>query len=82
MMSKVGRASRYTSDEIDGGAEDSQTGLIGPGAYTPMRLKSGGMDTIELTVMEQGEFGFGTNASVTSGSFRTMFMQWLGIHAH
>jgi hypothetical protein len=47
-----------------------------------MRLKSGGMDTIELTVMEQGEFGFGTNASVTSGSFRTMFMQWLGIHAH
>ena len=82
MMSKVGRASRYTSDEIDGGAEDSQTGLVGPGAYTPMRLKSGGMDTIELTVMEQGEFGFGTNASVTSGSFRTMFMQWLGIHAH
>jgi len=79
-MSKVGRKSKYTGDHIDGGAEDSTTtSIIGPGSYNPIRNKSGEMDTIELQMAEQLDIGFGTNASVTSSSFRTMFMQWLGI---
>jgi len=81
-MSKVGRQSKYVADQLDGAGDDAQTSaLIGPGAYHPIRNNQGAMDTIELQMAEQVDMGFGTNASVTSGSFRTMFMSWLGLAA-
>ena len=80
MMSGVGRDSKYTADHIDGGGEDCTTDAhVGPGSYTPQLTKSGDSDNIEHKLVVNMNTGFGTDASVTSNSFRTMFTQWLGL---
>jgi len=79
-ISKVGRDSKYTADHIDGGGEDCTTEPhVGPGSYTPILNKSGESDTMEHKLDVACTTGFGTDASMTSNSFRTMFVQWLGL---
>lgn len=75
VMSKVGRASHYTGDHLDGGAEDSTTGpAVGPGTYDPELQKDGTRDTMSSRVEQRSSFGgFGWSASFISESLRTMF---------